>query len=63
MYQLTEKTPENLSRVIIEYKSGILGFAWYKDGMFRPDETKEWIKPDEVKSWLPYKELRYKLGL
>ena len=34
--------PENMTRVLVEHISGILEFAFYKDGMFKADMENDW---------------------
>ena len=55
--------PENMTRVLVEHISGILEFAFYKDGMFKADMEDHWAQPTSIKSWMPISELKSKVGL
>ena len=55
--------PENMTRVLVEHISGILEFAFYKDGMFKADMEDDWVQPKSIKSWMPISELKSKVGL
>ena len=55
--------PENMTRVLVEHISGILEFAYYKDGMFKADMEGDWVSPKSIKSWMPIYELKSKVGL
>lgn len=60
---IDQEMPKNMTRVLIEHVIGPLEFAFYKDGMFQPESSKNWISPKEVKSWMGIPELKKKVGL
>lgn len=53
--------PENLSRVLVEFESGVLELVFYKDGMFQLDN--KWYKPEEFKGWISINNLKRAINI
>jgi len=53
--------PENLSRVLVEFESGVLEFAYYKDGMFQYND--KWYLPDEFNGWISINNLKRAINI
>ncbi len=60
---IKQELPENMTRVLIEDDNGILGFAFFKDGMFECEGGKSYLKPEQVRKWIQIGELKLKLGI
>ena len=55
--------PTGMTRVLIEHSLGAFEFAFYKDGMFRCDNGRDWISPKMVKRWISIPDLKSKLNI
>ena len=60
---ISQELPKNLSRVFVEHESGIPGFAFYKDGLFKCESLDEWLAPEQIKGWLSISSLKEKVGI
>lgn len=62
MNPMTDK-PKNMTRVLLIDEQGILQFAFYKDGMFKPESGDVWLIPDFFTGWISIQELKAKLQI
>ena len=58
-----DKLPENMSRVLVLTNDNILDFFYYKDGMFRDYDDRNWYQPSKFKGWLSIKDLKETLNI
>jgi len=57
------RLPNNMTRNIVLLNSGILDFAFYKDGMFRLQGTEDWFLPFHIKQWMSIEDLKSTLSI
>ena len=56
--------PTNMTRVMLVSNEGItISFAFFKDGMYKEDNSNKQKIPSEYEGWFSIKEVKFKLGL
>lgn len=55
------KVCSEMSFSLVEFESGVLEFAYYKDGMFQYND--KWYLPDEFNGWISINNLKRAINI